>query len=232
MAAENRLVFLVEPEPGRFGFEIRSLQEFWAAWALSIGPDDKVKQRIQQIANAPMFRNVLLFLISKFFADASHLRDYIIALPSADALLEISNHLRAASANELDALRQLLRIGIQWQTQVTLNDARQLVSQTYCSALPVAYSGHAPRLWAEFARLVLEASYEATICTAILNAAKTGNNQLFLTLLGGGAFGNDMAWIMSAIQRALTLHKHVDLDVAIVSYGSSNPNVRALVQQM
>jgi hypothetical protein len=50
-----------------------------------------------------------------------------------------------------------------------------------------------------------------------------GNNRLFLTLLGGGAFGNEPGWIVGAIQRALTLYKDVELDVAIVSYGRPTP---------
>lgn len=151
------------------------------------------------------------------------------AFASHSGLVEISNRLRASNESELDGLRQLLRIGIQWNTQVTLNDSRHMVSQVYCSALPVAYSHHSPSLWAEFAELILEASYEATICTAILNSIRNGNNRLFLTLLGGGAFGNEADWIIGGIRRALTLCKHADLDVAIVSYGSSNPHIQKLV---
>jgi len=153
------------------------------------------------------------------------------ALASHSGLLEISNRLRASSESELDGLRQLLRIGIQWNTQVTLNESKHMVSQAYCSALPVAYSHHSSSLWAEFARLVLEASYEATICAAILNSTKNGNNRLFLTLLGGGAFGNEIDWIIVGILRALNLYKRADLDVAIVSYGSSNQNIRQVVVQ-
>jgi len=153
------------------------------------------------------------------------------ALASHSGLVEISNRLRSSSESELDELRQLLRIGIQWNTQVTLNDSKHTVSQAYCSALPVAYSRHASNLWADFARLVLEASYEATLCAAILNSVSNGNNRLFLTLLGGGVFGNETDWIMGAIQRALNLYKYVDLDVAIVSYGSSKHYVQQLVNQ-
>lgn len=153
------------------------------------------------------------------------------ALASHSGLVEISNRLRASSESELDELRQLLRIGIQWNTQVTLNNSKHMVSQAYCSALPVAYSHHSSSLWAEFARLVLEASYEATICTAILNSIRNGNNRLFLTLLGGGAFGNETDWIIRGIQRALNLYKHADLDVAIVSYGSSKQYIQQLVNQ-
>ena len=153
------------------------------------------------------------------------------ALASQSGLVEISNRLRASSESELDELRQLLRIGIQWSTQVTLNNSNHTVSQAYCSALPVAYSYYSSALWEEFARLILEASYEATICTAILNSIRNGNKRLFLTLLGGGAFGNETGWIIGAIQRALNLYKYVDLDVVIVSYGSSSQYVQQLVNQ-
>jgi AAA domain, putative AbiEii toxin, Type IV TA system len=73
-AAEQRLVFMVEPEPGKFGFEIRSLQEFMAAWALAKSDDGKVTEaRLLQVAKAPMFRGVTLFVVSKLFTDRSSL---------------------------------------------------------------------------------------------------------------------------------------------------------------
>jgi hypothetical protein len=153
------------------------------------------------------------------------------ALASQTGLVEISNRLRASSESELDGLRQLLRIGIQWDTQVTLNDSEHLVSQAYCSALPVAYSHLSSALWSDFARFILEASYEATICAAIVNSVRNGDNRLFLTLLGGGAFGNETDWIIRGIQRALKLYRDADLDLAIVSYGSSNHYVQRLVDQ-
>jgi hypothetical protein len=154
------------------------------------------------------------------------------ALASKNGLHEISTRLHKSSEDEVDALRQLLRIGIQWNTQVTLNGATHNVSQAYCSALPVAYSEQPSNLWSRFARLILEASYEATLCAAILNSARNGSNKIFLTLLGGGAFGNDSAWILESIHRALATYKHLDLDVAIVSYGCSNPHVQQLVGRM
>ena len=76
-AAEKRLVFLVEPEPGNFGFEIRSLQEFMAAWALAEGRDASVESRLLQVAKAPLFRNVVLFVASKLFSERSALRDML-----------------------------------------------------------------------------------------------------------------------------------------------------------
>lgn len=151
------------------------------------------------------------------------------AWPSYDGLVEIAEHLRAASEPERDALRQLLRIGLQWHTQVTLDDCTHTVSQAYCSALPVGYLDHPHELWTEFARLVLEASYEATLCAALLNARQTGNTTVFLTLVGGGVFGNKTDWILDGLQRALALYRDAALDVAIVSYGAPNPEIQHLV---
>jgi hypothetical protein len=92
-------------------------------------------------------------------------------LPSAKGLKEIAQKLSSCDPKELDYYRQALQIGVQWNTQVTLEGASHAVSQAYCSAVPVAYTGHDPKLWAPFARLVLEAAYEATLCAAMINAA-------------------------------------------------------------
>ncbi len=154
------------------------------------------------------------------------------ALASRGGLDAISNRIRRSSEDELDELRKLLRIGIQWGAQVTLDECTHTVSQAYCSALPVAYGGHPAECWTDFARLVLDAAYEATICAAIVNSRSTGSNRAFLTLLGGGAFGNERRWIVQSIGRALRLYGAWDIDVAIVSHRASNADVRQLVGQL
>ena len=154
--------------------------------------------------------------------------DYVVA--SAEGLTAINAELELATESERDELRSLLRIGVQWDTEVTLNDLKQTVTQVYCSALPVAYSQVPVQLWTDFAKLILEATYEATICSAILNFQKTGNNKVYLTLIGGGVFGNEREWIVNAIERSLKRYEYAGLDVFIVSYGSSDPYVQALVR--
>ncbi|MCY2962629.1 MAG: hypothetical protein NT069_03095, partial [Planctomycetota bacterium] len=153
------------------------------------------------------------------------------ALPPAPGLTEIDEMLNGLDEPGRDRLRQALQIGLQSDTQVTLDGSSHLVSQAYCSALPVAYTRHPSELWARFATLVLEASYEATFCAAILNSVRTRNPTVFLTLLGGGAFGNELAWILDAIRRSMSLYHDCGLDVAIVSHGSSNPYVRQLTAE-
>lgn len=153
------------------------------------------------------------------------------ALASYEGLVEITNRLATLSEPDLDQLRQRLRIGIQWNTQVTIRNAKHTVTQAYCSALPVDYSDHPAELWESFARLVLEASYEATICAAVLNSRNTKNNRVFLTLIGGGVFGNKIDWIVDSLKRALKRYKNWNLEIAIVSHGRSKPQIKQLVEQ-
>lgn len=164
------------------------------------------------------------------------------ALASKSGLEKISEILLGKNDLEIDEFRKLLRIGLQNNTEVTIGDSKHTVSQAYCSALPVAYSQHSAELWQPFASLVLEASYEATICAAIINIANNSannpvnslgdkKNKVFLTMLGGGAFGNEPSWIINAIERAVTRYKHYMLEVFIVSYGASNSNVKALINR-
>ena len=106
------------------------------------------------------------------------------------------------------------------------------VTQAFCSGLPLGgYSSFSPSLWEPFARLVLEACYEATICASILNLSNTGSNKVYLTLVGGGVFGNSVSWIVDAIDRALTKYADHGLDVAIVSFRSPNSALTELLDK-
>ncbi|MEM7473505.1 MAG: hypothetical protein AAF483_00795 [Planctomycetota bacterium] len=154
------------------------------------------------------------------------------ALPSESGLREINDHLSRMDDGAKDELRCSLRIGIQWNMDVTIATAEQRVSQAFCSALPILYTEHSMELWEPFARLVLEATYEATLCAAIENAARTGVSKLFLTLVGGGAFGNDLSWIIDALKRSIFLYPASGLDIAVVSYWKSKSCVQELVHEL
>jgi hypothetical protein len=144
------------------------------------------------------------------------------ALCTRDGLDAIAAHLRSLDGAAVDTLRGRLRIGVHRDVEVT--DAARLpgplVSQAYCSALPVAYGRDVPRWhWQAFATLVLEAAYEATLWAAVANARRGASNVVLMTRLGGGAFGNDDDWIDAAIRRALDRARGRALDVRLVSYG-------------
>lgn len=59
-----------------------------------------------------------------------------------------------------------------------------------------------------------------------MNYTKTCNNKIYLTLLGGEAFENQINWIIDALHRSLKLYKSAALDLIIVSYGYSNKYVQ------
>ncbi|KAB2874592.1 MAG: hypothetical protein F9K36_07435 [Burkholderiaceae bacterium] len=151
------------------------------------------------------------------------------ALCTDQGLTAIDQRLLALDEKGIDALRGALRIGLHWDVDVTdLPAPGHRVSQAFCSALPVAYQRHSVDRWSRFARLVLEAAYEATLISAVLNHAKHGSSTVFLTRLGGGAFGNDPDWIHAAIHRALICVRTAGLDVRLVSYGAVPRELQAI----
>lgn len=151
------------------------------------------------------------------------------ALPSTYGLRRINEILTDISDEGRDELKQALRVGLQWDTEVTLDGCIHSVSQAYCSALPVGYSQLPEEEWEGFARLVLEASYEATFHAALMNRKRYGNNTLYLTLLGGGAFGNRTQWIVESIDMVTSIFRNEDLDVRVVSYGNSNSAIQNIL---
>jgi hypothetical protein len=154
------------------------------------------------------------------------------ALCTEAGLGAIARHLDALTLDERDTLRGLLRIGLHRDVEVTEAEGagRPRVSQAFCSALPVAYSAVAPAHWEPFAVLVLEAAYEATLWAAVLNAQRGASNLVFLTMLGGGAFGNRSGWIDRALRRALESTRTFDLDVRLVSYGTPAAELSAIAE--
>jgi hypothetical protein len=147
------------------------------------------------------------------------------ALCTPDGLAAIGRLLRTASDATIDEIREGLSIGLHIDVEVTdaTGPSRPKVSQAFCSALPVSYSCFEPPAWEPFARLVLEAAYEATLSAAVERRCLGAPKRVLLTRLGGGAFGNDDRWIDDAIARALVKVEWAGLDVRLVSFGSIHP---------
>lgn len=141
--------------------------------------------------------------------------------------------LRALDAAQWDQLRQQLQIGVQHHSQVTAADAPagQRLTQAYCAALPIAYNQGHLKDWEPMARLVLEATYEAALLAGVLNAQSTGNPRVYLTMVGGGVFGNSPEWILQAIERALRCVEGHSLDVVQVCYRAIPGHVAQSVKQ-
>ncbi len=152
-------------------------------------------------------------------------------LTTAESLHRLAQHLNSLNAAQLDELRGTLRIGVHRHTQVTIDRCQHTVTQVYASAIPVSYHRFESPDFEPLARLVLEAAYEATLLVT-LNDAQARQRPLYLTLLGGGAFGNQASWILDAIERAIGLFRHHDLSISVVSYGKSNPQVQRLIRKL
>lgn len=155
------------------------------------------------------------------------------ALCTRGGLQAITGHLKELNSSNLDTLRARLRIGLHSDVEVTESRGTKpgpLISQAFCSALPVGYSNVPKPLWEPFARLVLEAAYEATMLCGVLNSARGRSDKVLLTSLGGGAFGNNEQWIHESMTRALDLFKDFALDVRPVSFGEPSHSFRAIAR--
>ena len=124
------------------------------------------------------------------------------------------------AAHDRDELMGALRIGLHEDVEVTFArryvapERPQLVSQAFCSALSCGYASGSLADWQPIATLVLDAAYEATLLAAVAS----GRRRVWLTLLGAGAFGNDIQWVEDAITRASERAAGFDLEVLVGHY--------------
>jgi hypothetical protein len=155
------------------------------------------------------------------------------ALCSELGLDAINECLQSLPLEKIDEIRANLMVGVHSDVEVTESrtKVRPVVSQVFCSALPVAYTRIPSERWAPFASMVLEGAYEATMLAAILNQADGNSNVVLLTHLGGGAFGNRAEWITRAIRRALVAVSDFDLDVKIVSFSKVTTGTAELANE-
>lgn len=144
-------------------------------------------------------------------------------------LSQLNNRLKSNTI-DIDEIRKRIKVGIQESVGVTFKSMKEvtkfdnsepdkeilnkdhedtpIVTQVYCSALSCAYSGVGVSHWEPFARIVLDAMYEATLLSALTHKPTTSeelNRRVFLTFIGGGVFGNDMKWIVDSIVRAVNI---------------------------
>lgn len=103
------------------------------------------------------------------------------------------------------------------------------VTQVLCSACAIGSSSKL-RAWRPLAQLILEGAYEATLAVAARNLRQGGSPYVYLTLLGGGAFGNGPKWIEAAMERALSLYRCDELRVRIVHRSAHAPWMPAFQQ--
>jgi hypothetical protein len=112
-----------------------------------------------------------------------------------------------------------IKVGVQKNTAVTLAGCNHNVTQVYCSALPISYYDYNNDDLHLFGKYVLESAYKSTLSVAHINYRKHGVPEVFLTLLGGEAFGNKFDCIMQAMCDAIsTMVKGNNLHIKIVCF--------------
>lgn len=157
------------------------------------------------------------------------------ALCTEEGLDLIAGHLAALDEAGRDRLREQLCIGLHSDAEVTDVDESpgHAVSQAFCSALPASprYTSVPARAFKPFASLILEAAYEATLWAAVANAQRGGSRQVLLTLVGGGVFKNESAWIHGALRRALALVRDRALEVRVVCRDAAPPDLLTLLRE-
>ena len=149
--------------------------------------------------------------------------------------------LRAAiDRHRRDDLLGEIRIGLQRGVGVTFAERfrplacehESLVTQAFCSAISCSYSAQERAAWEPLARLALDAGYESTLWAGALQGALSATDaKVWLTLVGGGAFGNERQWIAAAIGRALRRLEGVALDVRIAHHVRLDEELRESVDR-
>ena len=163
---------------------------------------------------------------------------YVI-IDNVTKLEQVSTEINRKPSN---SVRDALRVGVHWSTSVVNNTEKNLmkhrVCQVYASALPVSttYNTKIPYThidtWTDFAKCILDGSYMATLCIAALIALKSQKRiKCYLTLIGGGAFGNKPEWIIEAIKKALDEYAVYPIDVKLVHFNIISEKYKAEIQE-
>jgi len=124
-------------------------------------------------------------------------------------------------------------VGIQTNMDAVIDPKTPFIisSQVFCSALSCRYSNiNNLNNWKQFATIVLKSAYKCTL----YHAAQTGVNRVFLTFMGGGAFGNKIDWIVDAMCEAIlevSRNTSATLDIKVCHYQEINSNAQTKINQ-
>jgi len=102
-------------------------------------------------------------------------------------------------------------------TQYDITDKNQIINQVFTAAVDFGYvnAGYKNNpIVIQRAKALLDAAYEGTLLAAITNNKK----KVFLTLIGGGVFQNNISWIAESIAKNKNLIQAHGLEVTLVIY--------------
>lgn len=153
-------------------------------------------------------------------------------LPTDSSSLKALSTRLSESPDIHSGIRDEVKVACQWDTEVWDSSSTpverdtesrkdpQKVMQVFCSACPVSYTRIDSAAWEPIARACLEAAFEGTLlAAACLSRHQKRRVKVFLTNVGGGAFGNRLSWIKDAVKRALEVCREESLEVFLVHFG-------------
>ena len=144
-------------------------------------------------------------------------------LPTQPSSLKALN-VKLAEGSTDEVVTSAMRLGVHWETEVSKpkkgDQDGHRVCQVFSSAVPVSYAkSTTSQDWAPLACAILNAQYEGTLAVAaILAKQRQCRVPVYLTSVGGGAFGNRSLRVVHALERAMAIHKDAPLDVRLVHY--------------
>ena len=165
-----------------------------------------------------------------------------IKMQNGYAVLDMTKTEQHLSAEQRDVCLDLLKVGVHTDLPVLYKNAthpnyiiraqepEKTVHQIFCSSLSFQ-DKHGDELktlqekYKNTASLILESTYLSTIYATRKIYEETKNNKLFLTLIGGGAFQNDMTLVMKALNNAVfeaSVELEFGLEIYVVDYNGQN----------
>jgi hypothetical protein len=188
-AATQRLVFLVPSRDGEVSFEIRSLQEFWAADALMNCSEEEIGRRLRIMAVSSHWRNVLLFALGNIFATRrNNLRDSVVALVS-----ELNSH-----SDKFGIMPRRILMGSRLAVEV-LNDGmvrapryEAILVEESLKLLSLPYSEHIPLLAGCISERGMEIARDHL--SPVRQPATALNESTLAFLAGRAAHGDEWAY--------------------------------------
>jgi len=145
--ALNRLVLLASQLEERVSFDVRSLQEFMAASALTNGSDRNFNARLQTVMKGAHWRHVVLIAASRCHAEGSHehLITNIFGLTrQSDQLSDADHEVLSGARISLDLLLDGLAIGSAVHRQTMARHALELLNQNGSVEVAEIASGWEP----------------------------------------------------------------------------------------
>lgn len=100
---------------------------------------------------------------------------------------------------------------------IAKDNQAQIINQVFTAAIDLGntnYVHYNNPVACELACHILNAAYEGTLRKAFVE----GKKRVFLTLVGGGVFGNDLSWIFDAISRMSDFIQESGLEVTLIWY--------------